>query len=376
MSIYRDQNTNSFTTDTGAPINFADNQAIGIPVGTTGNRPGTLAVGLMRWNTTTQEVEIYNGTTWIDVSGGGTGVDFIIHDAGNAVSVAPTAPGSDAMALGDGADALEDTTIAIGQNSEAGQTGGGSTEINAIALGTSAVAYQTSGISIGLNSISGVDSASADPFAVAIGANSDATGESSIAIGGAAIGAQATVDDAIAIGEADATAQEAIAIGLNAAASATRSVSFQNSTADVYGQFAYASGNFTANGDAQWANYIARRITTDGTADQTVFLDNSSVRLIIPSDATFAFHILVVARRTDVGGGAGAWRFEGIIDNDSGTTAFIGSPIKIEMGETDAVWDAKVTANDTADSLDVDVTGEAAKTIRWVVRFNTVEVSN
>jgi hypothetical protein len=37
--------------------------ALTLPVGTTGQRP-TAVVGMMRFNTTTALVEIYNGTSW------------------------------------------------------------------------------------------------------------------------------------------------------------------------------------------------------------------------------------------------------------------------------------------------------------------------
>jgi hypothetical protein len=35
-----------------------------IPVGTTAQRPGTPATGMMRYNTTTSGIEIYNGSSW------------------------------------------------------------------------------------------------------------------------------------------------------------------------------------------------------------------------------------------------------------------------------------------------------------------------
>ena len=55
--------------------------AVGLPSGTTAQRPGTAAAGAMRWNTSTPGLEYFNGTTWvggsvssIDVSGGTTGL--------------------------------------------------------------------------------------------------------------------------------------------------------------------------------------------------------------------------------------------------------------------------------------------------------------
>ena len=41
--------------------------AFGVPVGTTAQRPSTPAAGMTRYNTTTNVLEIYNGTSWTAV---------------------------------------------------------------------------------------------------------------------------------------------------------------------------------------------------------------------------------------------------------------------------------------------------------------------
>jgi hypothetical protein len=51
-----------------------------MPGGTTANRPTTAAAaGLMRWNTTTSGLEVYNGSTWAAVGGGGAGGGLITN---------------------------------------------------------------------------------------------------------------------------------------------------------------------------------------------------------------------------------------------------------------------------------------------------------
>ena len=54
--------------------------AIQLPKGTTGERPVTSATGLVagaeRYNTTTNLKEFYNGTSWVSVSGGGSGLTY------------------------------------------------------------------------------------------------------------------------------------------------------------------------------------------------------------------------------------------------------------------------------------------------------------
>lgn len=44
-----------------------DNGYLGLPSGTTVQRPVTPQPGMIRWNTTTSKVEGYNGTSWINL---------------------------------------------------------------------------------------------------------------------------------------------------------------------------------------------------------------------------------------------------------------------------------------------------------------------
>ena len=57
-------------------VQFAGNSGIVIPVGTNSNRPSTLyeEVGMIRYNTDQQYVEVYNGSSWSSVAGSSTGV--------------------------------------------------------------------------------------------------------------------------------------------------------------------------------------------------------------------------------------------------------------------------------------------------------------
>ena len=47
-------------------LTYADSATGGLflPVGTTAQRPASPATGMMRFNTTTSSVEVYNGTSW------------------------------------------------------------------------------------------------------------------------------------------------------------------------------------------------------------------------------------------------------------------------------------------------------------------------
>ena len=61
-------NTASFgsnTQTTNALVAFNATNSILIPVGNTAQRPGTGVAGMVRYNTTTTQVEAYNGTNWL-----------------------------------------------------------------------------------------------------------------------------------------------------------------------------------------------------------------------------------------------------------------------------------------------------------------------
>lgn len=136
-----------------------------------------------------------------------------------------------------------------------------------------------------------------------------------------------------------------------------------------YGQLAYASGCFAAPGDSQLSEFVVRNQTTNGTLTE-LYLDGAGAtqRMALENDTTWAFDVLVVARRTDVDGESAAYRLEGCIDRNSGaaTVALVGAVTKTVLGEDTAAWDVDAVADTAQGSLRIQVTGEAAKTIRWV----------
>ena len=143
--------------------------------------------------------------------------------------------------------------------------------------------------------------------------------------------------------------------------------------ASHYAQFAYASGSFAADGDAQASMYVLRTSTANGTQTE-MFLDGSSARMTIASGRTLVFEIQVVARSS--GNTSAAYLIKGAIDNNSGTTSFLNAPIVEVLGEDVSAWDATVQADDTNDALVLKVTGAASTTIRWVATVRTTEVAH
>ena len=172
----------------------------------------------------------------------------------------------------------------------------------------------------------------------------------------------------------------AVAIGSGSTAPGTAGFAVGAGTsATIFGSKAFANGSFATAGDAQYGLYVLRNITTTAAAT-VLFLDGTAgtQRLTVNNNSVWTFDILVTARRTDATGGAAGYRFVGVIrkDGTAGSTTFVGTPSKTIIGETNAAWDAAVTANTTDGDLRVTVTGEAAKTIRWVATVTTAEVTN
>ena len=86
-----------------------------IPVGTTAQRPGSPAVGQFRWNSTLSKAEIYDGSAFAEVGGGGgaTGGD----NGGNAVfwENELTVTHDYSITAARGAGSFGDVTIAAGK---------------------------------------------------------------------------------------------------------------------------------------------------------------------------------------------------------------------------------------------------------------------
>lgn len=164
----------------------------------------------------------------------------------------------------------------------------------------------------------------------------------------------------------------ATATGTNAVAQGNGSVArdFNSST--------FAGGQFTAAGDFQDVKLFLRAITTTAGVTE-LFLDNGGTqRFVLPNNSVVTFEIRVTARRTDAVGGASGYRFSGVIrkDANNASTTLTGTPSKQILGETNGTWDASVLADTTNGSLRINVTGEAAKTIRWGAVVNAVVITN
>lgn len=169
------------------------------------------------------------------------------------------------------------------------------------------------------------------------------------------------------------------AFGSGASAPGANAVAFGDGSSAVLPGEAFANGKFATAGDAQQMMFVLRNVTSSATTTE-LFLDGATatLRAAMPNNSLWTFSILVAARRTDATGGGAGYKFEGVIRKDAtaASTTLVGTPAKSVLGETNVGWDAAVIADTTNGSLRINVTGEAAKTIRWVATVTATQVLN
>jgi len=148
------------------------------------------------------------------------------------------------------------------------------------------------------------------------------------------------------------------------------------SVSNLKTQNSFSSGTFTYNnGDAQGSRVVAYGKTTSNSST-SIYVGNSSAnRLVIPSDSTWTFSILVVGRNAGANEAAG-YKVEGVIDNNGGTVALIGSVTTTTLGETVSGWDATAIADNVNKALDIKVTGSTSSNgVLWVAVVNLAQVT-
>lgn len=154
------------------------------------------------------------------------------------------------------------------------------------------------------------------------------------------------------------------------------------------GRGAWSAGQFSVRGDAQSGEFCLRNITTNNTATR-ITGDGAAASTIntlnLSNNGTYMVRLLVVAQQT--GGSAGTagdcagWELTGLIKRGANAAATVltgSSGASVAPAYNDAAaaaWRVGLTADTTNGGLAVTVTGETNKTIRWVARVMTVEVT-
>lgn len=141
------------------------------------------------------------------------------------------------------------------------------------------------------------------------------------------------------------------------------------------GGAALANGFFAVAGDAQTETFVCRRATTDATLT-TLGIVGGVTPPTIPADTTWLVRGMIVARNTDdAATQSAAWTFTALArKGPTGNAAIVGTPtitqVAADTGAT--TWAVTITAG--VSSFNINVTGEAAKSIRWVARCDVAQV--
>lgn len=160
--------------------------------------------------------------------------------------------------------------------------------------------------------------------------------------------------------------------GVQNTANASTSIACgRNALATNAGQFVQGGQQFAALGDAQTSVLVIKVETTNAN---TATMTSMGSTPVIPIDTTWAFKCLIAARNIASDTESAAYEVTGCIDRAAGgTTALVGTPTVTVIAEDVATWNVAVAAGGS--TLQINVTGEAGKTIRWVGRLELAEVS-
>jgi hypothetical protein len=213
-------------------------------------------------------------------------------------------------------------------------------------------------------------------FSFASNLNSIASGTQSFAASGTASG----TGSVCLAGATTASGANSIARGDGSVAAADlSSASGSYARSYRYAEHAFGNGFFSAGGDRQASKFVLANRTTNATPT-TLFLDGSSLRLSLAatpgSAGRVASYIVQVLGVKSDGSACAVYVRRVAIKNVGGTTSLVGSVETIGTDiEDNPSTDIAITADNTNDALQINVTGIASETWRWVAVVEGVEVA-
>lgn len=363
-----------FVVESITPVNSADFRitidsvaALKVPTGAVGDRPTTPLTGDFRFSTTLGTVEWYNGTTWAQAATGTVtsvtvdGTANQIDSAGSPITTSGTitltipavfiAPGTVQATSGFiSAVAGLDYTTTLGNN----------LSIQPGAAATTTSTGNTASLTGGAGGSTSGDG----------GATSVVGGTPTAGAGGAV-----SITGAAGVG----TNQNGGNVNLTSGAYTGTGTAGNVNVVTTAGYLTQSGGNFATAGDASTFVAVVRTTTTDATAGVVMFLDGTggTKQLVVPNDTTWAFRIMVSARRADANDESAIYEFTGGVDRNAtaATTAFTNVRNRTIIHEDSGTWNCDLTVDTTGGALRVVVTGQAAKTINWVARVEITQVT-
>jgi hypothetical protein len=223
-----------------------------------------------------------------------------------------------------------------------------------------------------------------DSFAAGIGNNTStygATAANSIAIG---LQSRATGSNSVAIGTAYqsngalASGIACVAIGDTVTATGTNTLAMGTmSSSSGFGKYAYASGRFAVNGDAQTGTFVLRAATTGSTVVLTTdgSTAGTATQLIAASNPVFAVTGTLIGKQS-ASANIAAYTITATVVNNAGTLTVPTATLTL-IG-TDSIGlttSPTLTADNTNKCMAVTSGAKTATNIRWVCTLQTSEVT-
>lgn len=398
----------------------------------------SLNEGDLFYNTTDDQLKVYNGTAWEaaaagvsgylplsggqltgnltfsgsqtvdgrDISADGTKLDGIeaganVTDAGNVNPLVDshlntsTAAASEVLSwTGSDYDWVSTGTKLFDESYDGSSTLPSATGVNSVAVGVEAEADSLQASAFGFGALAknsyslalGTSySGGANGTAIGIGDNSASYGVRSAAQYGIAIGYRAYSRDSysISIGYLSRTfGNNTISLGNSADAQQSASVAIGFSAdADIVGKFAYSNRSNTSSNRAQGGYYILNVATTDATPT-LITTDGGSASIsnqisVLLNSAT-SFSGTIIARESAAAGSDYAsWEIKGAMLKNGAGTCVLGNGIVNKLYATSgaSTWAVSLSADASGSNLKIQATGQASTSILWVATVNTSEVS-
>ena len=233
-------------------------------------------------------------------------------------------------------------------------------------------------------------------YAVAIGRGAS-SGSAGAAIGGGCTtgaGALAAGSSCSAVGQysaalgdgASASALGCYAIGYQVTAGFNSSVviGFVGSNTEMVGEVTFARGRSSATNDRKQSLLMLSTQTTNATTTEMGLASGYNEatptnRIVLSNDSSYIFDCDIVARNTATDTESAMYNLKFGIRRGAAAanTAIVGTPVLTVIGEDAgaSAWDIAVTADTTNGRPNITVTGETAKTIRWVGSVMMTKVS-
>jgi len=308
----------------------------------------------------------------------------------NAVAIAfnARAPASDAVAIGENAYAQGAESFSIGTQTDAIGTRAGAFGYNALAQGNYSMAFGNAG-AFGTESFAAAIVNNTNTYgasganSIAIGQTSKATSDGSVAIGKSCISDGGRT---VALGHSStASGFYSFAVGALSEALETGCVTTGvRGRSNVQGKRVHSSSTFSAQiGNCQTGELVLGKETTDATPAQLTSIPGNAASatnsITLPNNSCYGFTGTVIARENSAQTNDFAvWEVKGGAvrgANAASTTLGSYNINKISESTGAANWSIALSADATNGAVAITVTGEASHSIRWVATVNTTEVT-